>query len=288
VLANILNVFAVVFIALIVLSYVVSEWLTFPLHFITRSLSRTSLTKTNQPLRWDARDEIGMMVKEYNQMLYKLSESKAELEQSQRERAWREIAQQVAHEIKNPLTPMKLTLQQLERQLENGDDVQEKIPRALDSLTSEVDTLNEIASSFSTFAKMPVPDIQRAELAGLIERIGDLHAPSAAISFRHPTGDVDVLGDPQLLGRVLSNLILNAFQAARPGTPIRVDISLERVEDVWRISFRDNGKGIDPKVADRVFVPHFSTKRSGSGLGMAISRQGIEQMNGSIRFTSRP
>lgn len=288
VLANILNVFAVVFIALIVLSYVVSEWLTFPLHFITRSLSRTSLTKTNQPLRWDARDEIGMMVKEYNQMLYKLSESKAELEQSQRERAWREIAQQVAHEIKNPLTPMKLTLQQLERQLKNGDDVQEKIPKALDSLMSQVDTLNEIASSFSTFAKMPVPDIQRVELVGLIKRIVDLHGQSGAITFRHPQGDVEVLGDPQLLGRVFSNIILNAFQAARPGTPIRVDISLERVEDVWRISFRDNGKGIDPKVADRVFVPHFSTKRSGSGLGMAISRQGIEQMNGSIRFTSRP
>src|SRR5690606_38765170 len=241
-LANILNVFAVMFIVLLVLSYVVSEWLTFPLHFITRSLSRTSLTKTNQPLTWDARDEIGLMVREYNNMVYKLEESKAELERSQRERAWREIAQQVAHEIKNPLTPMKLTLQQLERQLKNGGDVRDKIPKALDSLMAQVDTLNEIASSFSTFAKMPVPDIQRVELVGLIKRIVDLHGQSGAITFRHPQGDVEVLGDPQLLGRVFSNIILNAFQAARPGTPIRVDISLERVEDVWRISFRDNGK----------------------------------------------
>ena len=288
ILANILNVFAVIFIILIVLSYVVSEWLTFPLHFITRSLSRTTLTKINQPLRWNANDEIGLMVKEYNQMLYKLGESKAELEQSQRERAWREIAQQVAHEIKNPLTPMKLTLQQLERHLQSGNDLKDKTSKALASLLSQVDTLNEIASSFSSFAKMPVPDIQKLELVSLLRRIVDLHGQSGTITFKHPHGDVPVMGDPQLLGRVFSNIILNAFQAARPGIAARVEIVLERVDDVYRISFKDNGRGIDPDFADRVFLPHFSTKRSGSGLGMAISRQGIEQMNGRIEFTTRP
>ncbi|NJM26786.1 MAG: hypothetical protein HC859_16235, partial [Bacteroidia bacterium] len=107
ILANILTIFAVIFIVLLVLSFFVSRWLTFPLKFITQTLSRTSLTKINQPLTWRSDDEIGLMVKEYNQMLYKLGESKAELEQTQRELAWREIAQQVAHEIKNPLTPMK-------------------------------------------------------------------------------------------------------------------------------------------------------------------------------------
>lgn len=288
ILANILNVFAVIFIVLIVLSYAVSEWLTFPLHFITRSLSRTTLTKINEPLRWEARDEIGLMVKEYNQMLYKLGESKAELEQSQRERAWREIAQQVAHEIKNPLTPMKLTLQQLERHLQSGNDLKDKTAKALSSLLSQVDTLNEIASSFSSFAKMPEPDIQQLELVMLLKRIVDLHSQSGTINFRHPSGEVLVMGDPQLLGRIFSNIILNAFQAARPGMHPRVDIVLVRAEAAARITFRDNGKGIDPRVADRVFVPHFSTKKSGSGLGMAISRQGIEQMNGKIEFASKP
>lgn len=288
ILANILNVFAVIFIVLIVLSYVVSEWLTFPLHFITRSLSRTTLTRINQPLRWDARDEIGLMVKEYNQMLYKLGESKAELEQSQRERAWREIAQQVAHEIKNPLTPMKLTLQQLERHLEDGNDLKDKTSKALESLLSQVDTLNEIASSFSSFAKMPVPDIQKLELVALLRRIVDLHSHAGTITFKHPPGDVAVMGDPQLLGRIFSNIILNAFQAARPGVAARVDIVLEKTGNMYRISFQDNGRGIDPDFADRVFLPHFSTKRSGSGLGMAISRQGIQQMNGKIDFISKP
>ena len=126
VLANILSIFALIFIALVILSYFVSQWLTFPLKFITQSLRRTSLIKTNQPLIWNAEDEIGLMVKEYNQMLFKLGESMAELEHTQRERAWREIAQQVAHEIKNPLTPMKLTLQQLERAMSAGNHTPKK------------------------------------------------------------------------------------------------------------------------------------------------------------------
>src|SRR5690606_24029053 len=105
------NIFAVVFIVLLTLSYFVSQWLTFPLQFITQSLRKTTLTRTNQPLKWNADDEIGLMVREYNTMLYNLSHSRDQLEHTQREKAWREIAQQVAHEIKNPLTPMKLTLQ---------------------------------------------------------------------------------------------------------------------------------------------------------------------------------
>ncbi len=145
----------------LILSYFVSQWLTFPLKFITQTLRRTSLTKVNQPLVWKADDEIGLMVREYNQMLFKLSESKAELEQTQRERAWREIAQQVAHEIKNPLTPMKLTLQQMERALQSGKNTEEKTGKAIGTLLTQVDTLNEIASSFSSFAKMPEPVIQK-------------------------------------------------------------------------------------------------------------------------------
>ncbi|MDH4297772.1 MAG: hypothetical protein OEV74_15950, partial [Cyclobacteriaceae bacterium] len=176
ILANILNIFALIFIALVILSYFVSLWLTFPLKFITQSLQRTSLTKINQPLKWKADDEIGLMVKEYNQMLFKLSESKAELEQTQRERTWREIAQQVAHEIKNPLTPMKLTLQQLQRSLHGATHTPEKTEKAVSSLLSQVETLNDIASSFSTFAKMPEPVIQRLELVSLVRRIVLLHS----------------------------------------------------------------------------------------------------------------
>lgn len=286
ILANMLNVFAGFFILLLILSYIGSQWLTFPLRFITRSLSRTSLTKVNQPLTWRANDEIGLMVKEYNQMLYKLSESKAELEQTQRERAWREIAQQVAHEIKNPLTPMKLILQQLERSLQGGSDTREKATRALASLLAQIETLDDIASSFSSFAKMPEPEIKRIELNKLLKRIVMLHSQSGAIAFKSAVKEANAMADEQLLGRIFSNLILNGFQAAKPGIAPQLEVLLEQYEGNYRITFKDNGKGIEKELAERVFIPHFSTKKSGSGLGLAISRQGIELMGGRIWFES--
>ncbi|WP_333819385.1 sensor histidine kinase [Ohtaekwangia sp.] len=285
---NILNIFTLIFIALVVLAYFVSKWLTFPLEFITQSLRRTSLTKTNQPLVWKSDDEIGLMVKEYNQMLYNLGESKAELEQNQRERTWREVAQQVAHEIKNPLTPMKLTLQQLERTIQSGNNVQEKTAKAVSSLLTQVDTLNDIASSFSSFAKMPEPVIQPVELVSLLKRIVDLHSHSGEINLKHHLKELYVLGDDQLLGRTFSNIILNAFQAARPGEAAVVNISLQRKDGVAHIAFQDTGKGMEPEVAERVFFPHFTTKKSGSGLGLAIARQAIEHMQGRIWFETQP
>jgi two-component system nitrogen regulation sensor histidine kinase NtrY len=285
---NILNIFTLIFIALVLLSYFVSKWLTFPLTFITQSLRKTSLTKTNQPLVWKADDEIGLMVREYNQMLFKLSESKAELEQTQRERAWREIAQQVAHEIKNPLTPMKLSLQQMERAIQAGTNSKEKTEKAITSLLTQVDTLNEIASSFSSFAKMPEPVIQRLELVSLVKRIVDLHSHSGELIVQVSWKELYVMGDEQLLGRTFSNIILNAFQAAVPGRSNVVNISIEKNGTVCRIIFSDNGKGIEAAIAERIFVPYFTTKKSGSGLGLAIAKQAIEHMKGRIWFETRP
>lgn len=288
ILTNILNIFAVIFILLLVLSYFVSEWLTFPLRFITQSLRKTSLTKMNHPLRWNANDEIGLMVKEYNSMLYKLSESKNELEQTQREKAWREIAQQVAHEIKNPLTPMKLTLQQLERSLQGGNGSADKSQKAIAALLSQVDTLNEIASSFSGFAKMPEPVIRRVDLVDVVRRTVDLHRPSGIIEFRTRIKEAFVMGDEQMLSRTFSNLILNGLQSGLPGQAVRIQVSVGLTGQHVRLEIRDNGRGIDPAIADRIFLPHFSTKKSGTGLGLAISKQGLEQMKGKIWFETQP
>jgi two-component system, NtrC family, nitrogen regulation sensor histidine kinase NtrY len=283
-LANILNIFALIFVVLVALSYFITQWLTFPLTFITQTLRRTSLTKTNQPLVWKTDDEIGMMVKEYNQMLFSLSESKAELEQTQRERAWREIAQQVAHEIKNPLTPMKLTLQQLERSVQGGSAGPEKTQKAITSLLTQVNTLNDIASSFSSFAKMPEPVMKPLELVSLLKRIVDLHSHSGDLRLESEPKEVNVIGDEQLLGRTFSNIILNAFQAARPGEASIVWVKAEVKDATVLLSFQDNGKGIEPEVAEQIFVPHFTTKKSGSGLGLAIAKQAIEQMRGKLWF----
>ncbi|HYG02467.1 MAG TPA: ATP-binding protein [Chryseosolibacter sp.] len=284
ILINILNIFAFIFIVLLLLSYLVAERLTFPLRFITQSLRKTSLTQHNTPLTWPTNDEIGIMVKEYNTMLYKLAESKSELEQTQREQAWREIAQQVAHEIKNPLTPMKLTLQQLERNVQNGSVTNEKTQRAITTLLTQVETLNEIASSFSGFAKMPAPVMQPVDLVSILKRVIDLHSPTGDIEFKTSEREAYTQADEQLLSRTFSNIVLNAIQSERPGHAIKIQIALLQKEKDFNITFRDNGKGIEPQIADRVFFPHFSTKKTGSGLGLAIAKQGIEQMSGRIWF----
>jgi nitrogen fixation/metabolism regulation signal transduction histidine kinase len=224
------------------------------------------------------------MVREYNKMLYKLGESKAELEQTQRERAWREIAQQVAHEIKNPLTPMKLMLQQMERSIQNGSNTTEKTEKSLLSLLSQVETLNDIASSFSSFAKMPEPVIQKLELVSLMRRIIDLHTQTGIIHLKSSVKELFIMGDEQLLGRSFSNIILNAIQSERPGVQLIVSIFIEKIRDKCLIRISDNGRGIPEEIIDQVFVPHFTTKKSGSGLGLAIVKQGVEQLGGRIWF----
>jgi two-component system nitrogen regulation sensor histidine kinase NtrY len=221
-------------------------------------------------------------------MLYKLSESKSELEHTQREKAWREIAQQVAHEIKNPLTPMKLTLQQLERALQKGSETTEKSKKAIAVLLAQVDTLNDIASSFSGFAKMPELVMKKLEAVSAIKRAVDLHSSSGEISFQSSIREIFILGDEQMLSRTFSNIILNGLQSGTPGQAIRIRVLVNKIGDHVRIEFKDNGKGIDSSIADLVFLPHFSTKKSGSGIGLAISRQGIEQMKGKIWFETSP
>jgi signal transduction histidine kinase len=131
---------------------------------------------------------------------------------------------------------------------------------------------------------MPEPVIQRLELVSIVKRIVLLHSQSGELIFNSPFKEAFVLGDEQLLGRTFSNIILNAFQAARPGHSQELRITLERQDGKYLLSFKDNGKGIEPHVAERIFLSHFSTKKSGSGLGLAIAKQAIEQMKGRIWF----
>jgi two-component system, NtrC family, nitrogen regulation sensor histidine kinase NtrY len=287
VLANILTVFTVIFILFSVLSFFMVNTLTFPLRFITRTLSRTTLTGTNEPLKWNSNDEIGLMVTEYNRMLKNLEQSKVELARSQKESAWREIAKQVAHEIKNPLTPMKLTLQQMELAYLQGELEKEKAKQSIKTLLSQVDILNEIASSFSAFARMPAPILQKVELVGLIRKSADLYSDyeTGTVSFQYNGPPVFVNGDEQLLSRIFSNIMLNALQSGM-GQQVHVHVEIKREPNQIQISFRDNGQGIDEDLKNKIFAPYFSTKKSGSGLGLAIAKQGIEQSGGEIWFES--
>jgi two-component system nitrogen regulation sensor histidine kinase NtrY len=288
VLANILVIFTVLFLLLLIVSYFVSKWLTFPLRMVTHMLGKISLTKENQPLAWHSEDEIGMVVREYNQMLTKLGESKAELERTQRENAWREIAQQVAHEIKNPLTPMKLTLQQLEKSVAKGDVNAERVERSVGTLLTQVNMLDGIASSFSAFAKMPEPVMNEVDLVALLRTVEHLYEQEGDVTTVSPFERAMVMGDSQLLTRILSNMVLNGLQAVPADRQKTVRMEVARKQNFYEISIADNGAGIDPALSEKIFLPHFTTKQSGSGLGLAIARQGIEQMGGKVWFVSSP
>jgi len=287
VLANILTVFTLIFLIFSMLSFYVVESLTFPLRFITRTLSSTTLMG-NKPLEWKSNDEIGLMVNEYNRMVENLEQSKIELSRSQKESAWREIARQVAHEIKNPLTPMKLTLQQMELWLAKDSLEKERAKQSVNTLLNQVEILNEIASSFSAFARMPAPILEKLDLSTLLAKTINLYGTyeEGNITFKQTSIPVFVNGDPQLLDRIFSNLILNGLQAG--GIPPRVNIELITQDKKVLISIEDNGSGIPSDMHDRIFTPYFTTKKSGSGLGLAIARQGIELSGGKIWFESKP
>jgi len=282
VLTNILVTFVIVFICFSFFAFSAIDKLTFPLQFIAKKLKTISLGE-NQPIEWKANDEIGLMVKEYNRMLDNLERNKIDLARNQKESAWREIAQQVAHEIKNPLTPMKLTLQQMEQSVVNESLDQERTKKSIQTMLTQVDVLNGIAGSFSAFATMPAPVLTKVDVTLLLTRSIALfdHHGKAVIKFNQPTTPLYAQGDEQLLGRIFSNIILNALQS---GAQIQVEIILKKEGNGLVIIFHDNGPGIAPELRDKIFLPHFTTKNTGSGLGLAIAKQGIEQMGGTIWF----
>jgi nitrogen fixation/metabolism regulation signal transduction histidine kinase len=266
---------------------------------LTQKIRKTNLDRPNDPLPWHSDDEIGLLIREYNRMLVKLEESRRALTRNEKQSAWREMAKQVAHEIKNPLTPMKLTLQHLKRTFPttgNGADVNrggsdeearsQVIQRTFDSLLDQIDNLSDIATSFSDFAKMPVPRNDVFEITGVLNKAADLYADDSRITLQREiaTGPVRVIGDRQLLGRVLTNLLINAIQSVPPGRKPSINLKLFIRDDEVQLEIHDNGSGIPEAIRTKVFLPNFSTKRGGSGLGLAIAKRGVEHAGGSIWF----
>lgn len=289
VVSNILVIFMVMFVVFLTVSYFISKHLTYPFKLLTQKLKATNL-EGNEYMRWPSQDEIGLLVDEYNNMLSKLEASKKVLASNEKESAWREMAKQVAHEIKNPLTPMKLTLQHLLRlQAEGRIDDPDKLKRPLGTLIHQVDVLSDIATSFSTFAKMPLPENEVIDFRLVVSEAIELFSNREDISFSFSDEvPVDrplfIMGDPKLFGRVISNLIINGIQAVeKPITP-EIKVVLSYRDERVLLEIRDNGKGIPDDLRDKIFIPNFSTKSEGSGLGLAIAKRGVETAGGNIWF----
>jgi signal transduction histidine kinase len=290
---TILNIFTVMFILFLVLTFLASRLLTEPLKLLTEKLKQTTLTGQNEMLAYEATDEIGLLVREYNQMLLKLEDSKQELATQEKEAAWREMARQVAHEIKNPLTPMKLSLQFLQKAIaERRPNTEELISKISQTLITQVDVLSDIATSFSTFTNLPAMRPERLDVVPILRRCVGLHqggAGTGGIQLHLPAdadeGHYVVFTDENLLVRTFNNLLINALQAVPVGRKPIIEARLEPADaNKIRICIKDNGMGIPLAVQDKVFVPNFTTKVSGSGIGLAVARRGIESAGGQIGF----
>ncbi|MBW7468241.1 GHKL domain-containing protein [Pontibacter aydingkolensis] len=283
-----MNIFTVMFIMFMVLTFFASRALTVPLRMLADKLKRTSLTGKNEMLAYEGTDEIGMLVNEYNRMLLTLEQNKEELAMQEKEAAWREMARQVAHEIKNPLTPMKLSLQYLQKAIaEKKPNTEQLIEKISHTLITQINILSDIATSFSSFTSMPEPKQERIDVAAALRKSADLHNdPATAIVETNFDGqEVVVVADENLMVRTFNNLLLNAIQAVPATRKPHIRISLNHQPgDKVLIAIKDNGSGIPEDIKKKVFIPNFSTKYTGSGIGLAVAKRGIENAGGQIWF----
>jgi two-component system, NtrC family, nitrogen regulation sensor histidine kinase NtrY len=285
-----MNIFTVMFIMFIILTFFASRALTVPLRMLADKLKHTSLTGKNEMLAYEGADEIGMLVNEYNRMLLTLEQNKVELAMREKEAAWREMARQVAHEIKNPLTPMKLSLQYLQKAIaEKNPNTEQLINKISHTLITQINILSDIATSFSNFTSMPEPKAELMDLGAALRKAVDLHGNPATVKTKlHiPDQPVRVMADEALMVRTFNNLLLNAIQAV-PGERkpyIKIELKEESDKTVL-VSISDNGSGIPAEIQHKVFIPNFSTKYTGSGIGLAVAKKGIENAGGRIWFAT--
>lgn len=288
-LVTFVNVYIMLTAIAVLAALVVGNYVTRPLQLIRDRFSHVMLDKKNEKITYNRHDEIGNLINEYNLMLEKLSESVDKLAQSERESAWKEMARQIAHEIKNPLTPMKLSIQHLYRSYhDKAPDWELKLEKTTTSLIQQIDSLASIASAFSDFAKFPQPSNENIELLQLIKDNVALFQPQTEfdITFRHNNQPQYVYADKKQLSRVMVNLLNNAIQSIPADKKGRIEILLETRGDQHVISISDNGIGIAEELKHKIFSPNFTTKSGGAGLGLAMVKNIINSAKGNIIFTS--
>jgi signal transduction histidine kinase len=286
---TIINLFALVFALAALVAYILARRITGPLNLIRQQMGLVKLGLPNSPIEWQHNDEIGLLISQYNKMILELEESTARLAEGERQGAWKEMAKQVAHEIKNPLTPMKLSLQHLQYAIQRKDEhLEEKIKKTTELLITQIDSLSAMAEEFSSFAKMPEPKMEKTDLATVLDSVIHLFDKEQNVTFDYIAlpAETYVMADQHQLGRVFTNIIKNAVQAIpedRKGL-IRIRGSFDKGRVV--VSFEDNGSGIPENLRKQIFSPNFSTKNSGMGLGLAISKRIVELFGGVIDFHS--
>jgi two-component system nitrogen regulation sensor histidine kinase NtrY len=285
-----INLYVLLFLASIVVAVFFANQITFPLVTIRENLRKIELGKRNEPINYNRDDEIGKLVKEYNKKVDELAVSAELLARSERESAWREMAKQVAHEIKNPLTPMKLNVQHLQRFHGEGKEYHEYVNRISQTLINQIDTLSDIATEFSNFAQIPTAMKQVFNLSEQIGKVIELYELHEHVRISFIIGACEgilINADREQLSRALINLIKNGIQAIPEDREGEIVISLERKDHIVVISVKDNGTGIPPELQEKMFSPNFTTKTSGMGLGLAIVKNIAENFNGRVWYETK-
>ncbi len=293
VLVTTVNLYLVLFLLTAFLSVLISEQITKPLTLLQDKFKSVQLGKKHQKIIYKKQDEIGALVKEYNLMVEKLEESASKLAESERESAWREMAKQIAHEIKNPLTPMKLSIQLLQKTWNNHSVSKKEFEKRLDNvsktLIEQIDTLSSIASEFSAFAKMPKARNEEVEIVSKLKNVTSLFSNEKNIEVKIHLNKIQklyVIADKEQVSRVFINLLKNAVQAIPKTKKGKIDIELKKSNNRAVISIKDNGNGIAEEQKKHLFEPSFTTKTTGSGIGLAIVKNIVTSAGGRITFDS--
>ena len=273
----------------IALAYFISKYITRSLNEISQKITETRLDKRNQRIPIDDNThEISTLVNAYNSMIDELAISAAQLAESEREAAWREMAKQVAHEIKNPLTPMRLTVQSFQRKFDANDpEIKSKVNEYSSTLIQQIDTMSSIASAFSTYAQMPAQKDETLNVVKITKLALDIFNESYIYFFSQEKEIIARFDRTQLI-RVITNLIKNSIQAINQRNPEnpRIEVHVYSEEANAIITVEDNGLGISKSYKDMVFEPKFTTKTSGMGLGLAMVKKIVTTYGGNISFTS--
>jgi signal transduction histidine kinase len=271
------------------LAYFISKYITRSLQTVSDMMHQTDLTRRNEKIFIeDPSSEIGKLVDSYNAMIDELELSAVKLARSEREQAWREMAKQVAHEIKNPLTPMRLSVQSFERKFDPQDpDIETKVAEYSKTLIQQIDTMSNIASAFSNFAKMPAQQNETLDVVKIVKLALDIFTEDYIHFTSHDEEIIAKLDRTQLI-RVVTNLVKNAIQAVPEVVSPHILVSVTSEDEFVKITVADNGIGIEEEFKDKIFEPKFTTKSSGMGLGLGMVKNIVETYKGNIDFTSQP
>ncbi|MDK2978469.1 MAG: two-component system, NtrC family, nitrogen regulation sensor histidine kinase NtrY [Bacteroidales bacterium] len=287
----VVNIYFFLILLSIIIAIFVSNNITKPLQLIQERFRAIDLGKKNEPIQYESQDEIGSLIKEYNRMVSELTENAEKLAKSERESAWREMAKQIAHEIKNPLTPMKLSVQYLQKAWkEKNPDFDQRIERFSNSLISQINNLSKIATEFSNFAKMPRAKAQKVNIIQKLEESISLFEGIHNVNFNtqyNKDHELYVYADLEQVLIVFSNLIQNAIQAIPNERKGIITINVEQIPEFVKITIEDNGVGIPEELKEKLFRPNFTTKSSGMGLGLAIVKNIVENSGGSIGYDTQ-